>query len=130
MDNMVNYGGRPSKVDEIEIRLLKERGLTTKEIADTVGCSISTVTRALQKTTTLNVNDNATFDNYDDTMNENDNKENDYFGNSYIYDEFSRRVPFKTLGEKMEYIENEKNNNENDDEERFTFLVLSFTYYY
>lgn len=127
---MVNYGGRPSKVDEIEIRLLKERGLTTKEIADTVGCSISTVTRALQKTTTLNVNDNATFDNYDDTMNENDNKENDYFGNSYIYDEFSRRVPFKTLGEKMEYIENEKNNNENDDEERFTFLVLSFTYYY
>lgn len=130
MENMVNYGGRPSKVDEIEIRLLKERGLTTKEIADTVGCSISTVTRALQKTTTLNVNDNATFDNYDDTMNENDNKENDYFGNSYIYDEFSRRVPFKTLGEKMEYIENEKNNNENDDEERFTFLVLSFTYYY
>lgn len=127
---MVNYGGRPSKVDEIEIRLLKERGLTTKEIADTVGCSISTVTRALQKTITLNVNDNATFDNYDDTMNENDNKENDYFGNSYIYDEFSRRVPFKTLGEKMEYIENEKNNNENDDEERFTFLVLSFTYYY
>lgn len=41
-------GGRP-KVDRVKIAQLKEEGLTSEEIADEMGCSTKTVSRALQE---------------------------------------------------------------------------------
>ena len=40
-------GGRPTKYNIDEIRVLKDRGLSPKQIADELGCAIKTVQRAL-----------------------------------------------------------------------------------
>lgn len=40
-------GGRPTKYNLDEIRILKDRGLSPKQIADELGCAIKTVQRAL-----------------------------------------------------------------------------------
>lgn len=40
-------GGRPTKYNLDEIRTLKDRGLSPKQIADELGCAIKTVQRAL-----------------------------------------------------------------------------------
>ena len=42
-------GGRPKKIDDIQIALLKEQGHTNKEIADLLGCSVSSVEKANRK---------------------------------------------------------------------------------
>ena len=57
-------GGRPKTVDEYKIRELKEQGLTDKQIAEELKCSISSVekvpvkTRKNQKNPNDNVNEN------------------------------------------------------------------------
>lgn len=111
-------GGRPEEFTESDIKNLQKRGLTIKQIANTLGCNPTTVYRKLQNCKTLKDNKKGNIkeetnnkDNYYDEEECDNNINNISSGNI--------NKP-KTLGEKMEEMEND---------DRITVLILSYTHY-
>ena len=76
-------GGRPKTVDEYKVRELKGQGLTNKQIAEELKCSVSSVEKinAKNRKNRKNLNDNVN-DNDNDNENENENKNVKVNGNS------------------------------------------------
>lgn len=131
-------GGRPEEFTESDIKNLQKRGLTIKQIANTLGCNPSTVYRKLQNCKTLKDNsneDNNSKDNFyekieykinnikDNNYDEEKSKINSNIKNNYYStDNISSgniNKP-KTLGEKMDKLE---------EDDRFAILIPSYTYY-
>lgn len=124
-----SLGGRPEKISKEEVNELVKKGFTNRQIAEKLGCDISTVSRKLQNCETLN--DNDTKNNNEKT----EKNDKDYFDNNakkdYVEKDNSEEDYFKTLcstvvqnmnkpktlGEKME------------EDDRITVLILSYTNY-
>lgn len=68
-------GGRPKTVDEYKVRELKEQGLTNKQIAEELKCSVSSVEKinAKNRKNRKNLNDNVNVN-----VNDNENDKGDF----------------------------------------------------
>ena len=89
-------GGRPKTVDEYKIRELKEQGLTDKQIAEELKCSISSVEKVPVKTRkNLKVNDRKNHNN--ETRKNQKNPNDNVNDNEKIYKDFSQLSLRKNL---------------------------------
>lgn len=105
-------GGRPEEFTESDIKNLQKRGLTIKQIANTLGCNPTTVYRKLQNCKTLKDNkkgnDNEEINSKDNYYDEkeyevNNNIKNNYYKTDNISSGNINKP--KTLGEKMEEMD-------------------------
>lgn len=134
-----SLGGRPEKISKEEVNELVKKGFTNRQIAEKLGCDISTVSRKLQNCKTLNdnsnednngkdncyekieykINNNIKDNNYDEEKSKiNNNIKNNYYSTDNISSGNINKP--KTLGQKMEEMESD---------DRITVLILSCTHY-
>lgn len=119
-----SLGGRPEKISKEEVNELVKKGFTNRQIAEKLGCDISTVSRKLQNCKTLNDNNTKNNNEKNDKDYFNDNPENDNVEENPLQMLCSTVVHNlnkpKTLGQKMEEMEAD---------DRITVLILSYTHY-
>ena len=94
-------GGRPKTVDEDKVRELKGQGLTNKQIAEELKCSVSSVEKinAKNRKNRKNLNDNVNVNvNVNDNENVNGNENGNVLPNqeNEVEEMTGKIVPFKT----------------------------------
>ena len=111
-------GGRPKTVDEYKVRELKEQGLTNKQIAEELKCSVSSVEKinAKNRKNQKNLNDNVNVnDNENVNINDNEKKSFGLQANQKIVDWETRK---KELSNPFYGVDIEAYNNATTEEEK------------